>query len=252
MFFSVKNPIFNTITIFGHLPICTQRRSVYRQKLYARIAKKKSCFKGHHNFKKDLHKKMSNTKHVQQFVSPGARDQVYSKRFPNIGPYFGMRKTVLDFDFYPIAREVPTVNQYCRLVVEADDLFGEDMSMMMSQPMGSENILNVMVQVVAVRHCKLDDDRTLVAVHAVGEGGGRFVWNHETLELTTCTTDPSFEGSIMENVYNPLFSLTVNRGVRFDPNNVRDMMQYNQLYCDETIDYRVSANDLPVRSLACH
>ena len=98
---------------------------------------------------------MSNTKHVQQFVSPGARDQVYSKRFPNIGPYFGMRKTVLDFEFYPISREVPTVNQYCRLVV--DDLFEEDMSMMMSQPMGSENILNELVQVVAVRRCNIND-----------------------------------------------------------------------------------------------
>ena len=133
-------------------------------------------------------------KHVQQFVSPAAKDQVYSKRFPNVGPYFGMRKTILDFEFYPIAREVPTVNQYCRLVVEKEDLFEEDEAMMfpMSQPMGScAEVLNRMVQVVAVRRCNPDDKDAFVAVHAVDEEGDRFVWNHDTLELTVCTACPS-------------------------------------------------------------
>ena len=64
-------------------------------------------------------------------------------------------KTVLDFEFYPIARDAPIVNQYCRLMVEADDFLEEDMSMMMSQPMGTcEETLNEIVQVVAVRHCR--------------------------------------------------------------------------------------------------
>ena len=195
---------------------------------------------------------MSNTKHVQQFVSPAAKDQVYSKRFPNMGPFFGLRKTVLDFEFYPIARDAPTVNQYCRLMVEADDFLEEDMSMMMSQPMGTcEEMLNEIVQVVAVRHCRPEGGDEFVAVHATGENGGKFVWNHDTLELTTCTSDPSFEGAIMENIYNPLFALTVNQGIHFSAQDVRDLMQYNELYCDETVEYSVNDRPSPLRSLAC-
>ena len=112
------------------------------------------------------YRKMSNTKHVQQFVSPAAKDQVYSKRFPNIGPFFGLRKTVLDFEFYPIARDAPTVNQYCRLVVEKEgDFFNDEDMVPMSQPMGScEEMLNEMVQVVAVRNCSPEGGDAFVSV----------------------------------------------------------------------------------------
>ena len=48
----------------------------------------------------------------------------------------------------------------------------------------------------------------------------------------------------MENVYDRLFSLTINQGVRFNTENVRDMMQFNQLYCDETIDYQYYVNHI--------
>ena len=88
-----------------------------------------------------------------------------------------------------------------------------------------------------------------MAVHAIGENGGKFVWNHDTLELTTCTSDPSFEGAIMENIYNPLFALTVNQGIHFSAQDVRDLMQYNELYCDETIEY--SVNDRPSPTFPC-
>jgi hypothetical protein len=169
---------------------------------------------------------------------------------------FGMRKTVLDFEFFPVAR-APVVNQYCRLVVEKEHQLDEDAAFPMSQQLMDScgEMLNEVVQVVAVRRLQHEGQGAVVAVHATGENGGKFVWNHDALRLTTCTSDPSFEGAVMENVYEPLFALTVNQGVYLGPNDVGDLMRYNHLYCDETIDYHAYVNGLPsnnsLRSPAC-